>query len=190
MVKVSTFGPAIVVVMGLLGVAACVGTTPGEGLPAENKGITVNTEDGAIKVAFNPGGAIRWKQSATLALSPSNGWVWGLFPKDINLDRCKYLTVDVKTAEKCDVYFELKDKNGETERPLVGKEEHNNVWKMRLSLPDTKGAYQSITVDLSEHFRPEPERHLAKVIALSDPEGDIEIRGMTFSEKKPAAGHQ
>lgn len=187
MVKVSMSGRAVVVVMGLLGVGACVGTTPGEGLPAENKGVTVSTEHGAVKVEFNPGGEIRWKQGATLMLYRSNGWVWGLFPKDINLDRCKYLTVDVRTTEKCVVYFELKAKNWERERPLVGKEQHNNVWKMRLFLPDTKGAYQSITIDLSEHFRPEPERRLAKVVALSDPEGDIEIRSMTFSEKKPAA---
>ncbi len=90
----------------------------------------------------------------------------------------------------CDVCFELKDKNGETERPLVGNEQHNDVWKVRLSLPDTHGAYQSTTIDLGEHFRPVPERRLAKVIALSDPEGDIEIRSMMFREKKPTAGQQ
>ncbi len=120
----------------------------------------------------------------------SHGWIWGLLPKGIDLDRCRYLALDVRTTQMCDVCFELKDKHGAIERPLVGNEQHNDVWKVRLSLPDTQGAYQSTPIDLGEHFRPVPERRLAKVVALSDPEGDIEIRSMMFREKKTTAGQQ
>ena len=70
------------------------------------------------------------------------------------------------------------------ERALVGSVLNNNVWKMRLDISDSAGAFRSVVVDLSEHFRPEVSSRLAKVIAFSDPSCDIEIRKISFSEGK------
>jgi hypothetical protein len=178
---------AMVAVIGLPGLAAPASAPPGGGSLPEGEGLAVRTEDGPVRIAFDPGGSdIRWVQGTTLKLFGSNGWVYSLFPREINLDRCRYLALDVMTKDQCKVFFELKDRNGEAERPLIGKEKNNGWWKMPLSLPDTGGKFQSITVDLGKQFWPATEPRLAKVIALSDPSGYIEIRSITFASQDPA----
>ena len=105
-----------------------------------------------------------------------------MFLDAIDLNRYPRLTIRFRTTEPCTIYFELKDKQGQAERPLVWKVQNNHVWKIRLQFPATGGDDQEIVIDLREHFRPEVTDRLAKVIVFSDPESHIEIRSFKFEE--------
>lgn len=153
---------------------------------AEHQGGTsaIGHADVLAQVQFKHGGAIRYTQDKTLKLWQSRGWTWAFFPNAIDLNRYPRLTIHFRTTEPCTVYFELKDKQGQAERALVGKVQNNNVWKLRLQFPNTGGDDQEVVIDLREHFRPEVTDRLAKVIVFSDPESHIDIRSLTFEEQQ------
>jgi hypothetical protein len=135
------------------------------------------------RVEFNGGGHIRFKQTpGLLVLEASDGWVWGFFSDTIDINRFSRLSLDVATTSPCEVYLELKDRTGGVERPLVGDAPNNNVWKIQLRLPNTRGGRQTQHLDLAPYFRPDPTNRLAKVIALSDPTGHMEIRNIRFRQ--------
>lgn len=134
------------------------------------------------KVTFKAEGGMVHKQDKILSLSQSHGWAWAILPDEIDLNRYPRLTMSLKTNRECVVYLELKDKKGKDETPLVGKDSRNNVWKMKLDLPNTAGEFKDVAFDLTEHFRPALKDRLLKVIVFSDPRCDVEIRSITFGK--------
>ncbi|MBI5757170.1 MAG: hypothetical protein HZA46_01480 [Planctomycetales bacterium] len=135
-------------------------------------------------LAFKAGGSLVQTQDKTLKLSSSLGWTWAFLPDEIDINRYSRLTMSVKSTRACKVYLELKDKKGQRENALVGRDRKNNVWKVKVELPNTAGDFKEIVLDLSEHYRPDINDRLAKVIVFSDPSGEIEIRSIKFEQKQ------
>jgi hypothetical protein len=136
-------------------------------------------------LTFEPNGSLVQTQYKTLKLSSSDGWTWAFLPEEIDINRHSRLTMSIKSPLASQVYLELKDKQGQRENALVGKELQNNVWKIRVDLPNTAGDYRDIVLDLTTHYRPDMRDRLAKVIVFSDPSGNIEIRSIRFDDKSP-----
>ena len=137
-------------------------------------------------LTFESGGSIIVSQDKALTLGASSGWTWAIFPAEIDLNRNPRMTLKVKTTAKSAVYLELKQKKNADEYELVGKERVNNVWKMKVDLPNTGGALQDVVIDLEKHFRPDFKDRMAKVIAFSDPDGGMTIQSLRFDRKPDA----
>jgi hypothetical protein len=133
-------------------------------------------------IRFNPGGGIEFKQDANLFLNASSGWIWASLPKEIDINRYNKLIIDYKSGNDCTVYLEIKNKNGAVESPLVADTLNNNVQKIKLDLPGTHGKPDRLTLNLSDYFIRGITNRLARIIAFSDPDGDVEIMNISFIE--------
>lgn len=135
------------------------------------------------KITFRPGGAINFKQDSTLTLKRSMGWIWSLIPKGINLDSYTLLKIEYKTNENAQIFLELKNKKGSLELPIVGESRYNNVWKIKIKLPNSNSKTKLLSINLEKYKRPKVKDKVAKIIAFSDPKGSIEITSMIFCKK-------
>lgn len=165
--------------VGLLATVFSLGCSQASGHAEEYKA----GDDVLPALTFNAEGEIRVEKKKTLDLTASSGWTWALLPAEIDIARLSRMTLSVRTSTKCVVYLELKDKKGDRENPLVGKESANNVWKVQVELPNTSGAFQDVVLDLDEHFRPDLKERQAKVIVFSDPDADMAIQSIRFDRK-------
>jgi hypothetical protein len=127
------------------------------------------------KLNFNDGGRLIFKHKRTLILKKSRGWLWAPLPTPIDIDRNRLLRLKVKTNGESAFYLELKNTTGEQQ--IIGKNRRTVIL-----LPDTKMAEKIITISLSKDFT-EVKNKVCKVIAISDPEGDMEILEMSLVEE-------
>jgi len=122
------------------------------------------------RINFVPGGNIEYKHDATLVLEDSQGWIWANMPET---DLGENPELDITAKGRGMFWLELKNA---AEAAIVG-ELKNGVYKIPVSVNGVT------TVNLTKAFRAGVSDKKARIIALSDPEGTLEISGLSF---KPA----
>lgn len=144
-------------------------------------------------VNYTPGGGINYTYAdRTLHLFGSGGWLWGYLPTwidgitvntDLNVN--PFLTFLVATDGACAVALELKNA---AEQHLVANGLIFGIPKLRLGFPDTQGLGRLLTLDLRPFMRTDAgiTNWNARILAFSDPTGDLEIRGYGWSAQVPS----
>jgi hypothetical protein len=130
---------------------------------------------------FIPGGDISYVQDRTLVLDTSVGWLWGFVPKrpkTVDLKESPYLNLTIKTNKMSSVMVELKHKTTIAEEQLIADP---GSTKMRIWLPNTHGKYKKVHVRLRLKYDMR-DKTRADIMAISDPQGRIEIAEMSFSK--------
>lgn|GEM_PF-2735755 len=137
------------------------------------------------KINFNRGGNLQFEHNQALVLRQSGGWIWAHIP-ETDLQAKPVLVLRVKTNEPGSFWMEIK--NG-ADQPLVGQSRFG-VSKLEISVPDTNDEFRTISIDLRSQFRAGVQDKKARIIAISDPSGTLEIRGMAFSAEARSLGNK
>jgi len=131
--------------------------------------------------------------AATLKLSSSQGWIQGALPTKPDLKKNRFLVIDYRSKGKGYVKLELKNSKDQhlVNKDKEGKELLDELHKLPLDLPDTKGEYKTIVIDLENHVVAKDlkdqtiEDFAAVRIAFSDPDGEFDFRSIRIQTAKP-----
>ena len=167
----------------------------------DGRRFSTSTPDAPLKLPFpnlhhavnyHPGGGISYSHTnSTLRLQPGSGWLWGYLPARLgdgpvstDLHQNPYLSIAYRSATRASVSIELQNGKGQA---LIGSFA-NGVPKLALTLPRVRtplAAVNFVTVDLRSEIISGVSDRNARIIAFSDPSGEIEILGYGLTAAKP-----
>jgi hypothetical protein len=130
------------------------------------------------RVNFVPGGEIVFDQDDTVKLDTSNGWIWGLLPKDLKVLAFKTepaLLLTYKAPAQASVSIQLQRSQQEAApvellEPAV----------LRVDLPASPFSEKTFRVVLPMKVWARQQAYEVDVFVLADPNGSLEIFNIQF----------
>lgn len=132
------------------------------------------------RMNFKIGDELQVEYDKTLKMYKNMFYIWGEIPEKIDTKKKPIIALTLKTKNECMLWLELKNTD---ENFFVGTDRFG-IPKILIEIPNTRGEYKNIYIDLRDEYIPDINNKTAKYISFSNPNGDIEIKKMLFIKPK------